>query len=519
MADKTWITLSKNGVVDKVFEQNGKPESLQMTNLDTGTQYVAQAGLESDGLQSLALQTATFTTLQAGAITVAYVSHERVSSTDTVVYSYTSTYAPSAAVLASTIGGVTTNYQGVIDSNNHRITFTITNWTVGQTYSVTCRLDDIYGETATSAATSITVEETDWKKVPFFVENNGQSSMTLRIACSSSTSNIPDLQKSTDGTNWTTVTLSGSNNNDFEINPSERLYFRGNNSGGFSRSTSSFWRFVPTGYCTASLGGNIMSLINRSNYGTSSVNAIPNNSFYKMFTDRSYQGMGDLSRLTFGYAATVGNYACYEMFGWTTGGGGTQNPSSPPDTSSFTTIGDFGCYGMMSNTKIQSPLDLSNVTTVGNSGLAYSHAYCTNLTRGCDFTRLTSTGTYGLRAIFLNCTGLTTAARFGALTSIGNSGFDKAYKGCTSLTEGSDIHSVTSMDTNGISYMYDGCTLLSTAYYPSVGSTSAANYWLKDCSASGTVNAGSQAAKEALEAAGTYNSILPSGWSVVIQTP
>lgn len=308
MSTKTWIVLDKNGVPDRTFEQSGTPASMQMTSLDAGTTYVARAGMESDGLQTLALQTVTFATLQAGAITVAYVSHERASSTDTVVYSYTSTYAPSAAVLASTVGGVTTNYQGVIDSTNHRITFTITDWTVGSTYSVVCRLDDIYGETATSAATSITVEETaNW----LYLQNTGSSAIDVVVRKLNNPTYIPSLEYKRDMSDntWTAIDLRQQQSVTVSLGAGERMYLRGDNSAGFQRSTSEYVNIISSGQHI--IGGNIMSLIWKNDFQT--LDTVPAQSFYGLFS--SDTGLTSVSGMDFSTITTALTYAFRYMFG------------------------------------------------------------------------------------------------------------------------------------------------------------------------------------------------------------
>lgn len=426
MSDKTWIVLKRNGVNDKVFEQSGRPESMQMTNLSPNTQYVAQAGLESGGLQTLALQTATFSTLQAGTVTLTYSSHARSGSTDTVVYAYTSTYAPSSAILASTISGVTTNYQGVIDSNAHTVTFTISDWSVGSTYTVSCTMHDIYGETATSAATSITVEDPSEGGV-FYIENTAGQQITLTLSKTGEPA-VPDLKyKIGGGSNWSQATTLSDGYLTINLPTNTRCYFKGKNTSGFNRSDSAYFKFNATG--SHVIGGNLMSIVDEDNFAT--INSIPPYSFNHLFA-------GD-TNLT---SAADANFGV--VVNTSQGAGSDRALENTFD----------GCSALVY------PPDTSTFEYLGNRAMHYCFANCVRLARAADLSNVRLINRYCLEYCYENCQALTTGSNF---LNIGNT--DEGY-----------IHGV-----------YYNCSNLSTAYYPNVESSQGVNQWLYGCAATGTI--------------------------------
>ena len=448
MADKTWITLSKNGVVDKVFEQNGKPESLQMTNLDANTQYVAQAGLESDGLQSLALQTATFTTLQAGAMTLTLVSCVRSGMNYVATYSYTSTYAPSAAILTRWNSWT---YQGVIDSNNHTVTFTMDDLNGGSAQRIQARLDDIYGGSVLSETTTFTV---DYAINPLTIRNISDTGMYVTFTPIGSPSTLPDLKRYAEG-GWTDIGLSTDNPTNFYVAANSTVVLGGDNPNGFNRSSGVGFKI--TASKNHKIQGNIMSLISKTNYA--SITDIPAYSFHHLF-----QGDTNLTsalNATFGdvvnhRSGIVSDYALENMFD------GCTSLEYPPDMSKFGYIGLFCMH--------------------------YTFANCTNLRRAADLSHVTDVNRWAL----LCC-----------------------YEKCTRLATGSDLRRVARNEDDYMKWIYLDCSSLNTAYFTSNASSSGAYGWLSGCAATGTIYAPSDAVRDAI--VGT--SVVPSGWSVVVQAP
>lgn len=449
MADKTWITLSKNGVVDKVFEQNGRPESLQMTNLDANTQYVAQAGLESDGLQSLALQTATFTTLQAGAMSLSLVSCDRSGMNYVATYSYTSTYAPSAAILTRGVGWT---YQGVIDSNNHTVTFTIDDLYPygGNSATIQARLDDIYGESVLSESTTFTV---DYALKAFTIKNETNNYITVTITPVGSPSTLPELLRWT-GSEWSTLNMSTGFPTDNVIAPSESLILGGDNPNGFNTSSNAYFTISANG--SHSINGNFMSLVNKTNYA--SLTSIPSYSFHHLFKGDVY--------LTSAANATFGDVV---------------NTSQNADSDHALENTFDGC------SRLVYPPNTSKFQYLGNSCMHYTFANCTSLARAASLENVERINRYALQY---------------------------CYEGCTSLTSGSDLRRVANSDQAFMEGIYYNCSSLATAYYTANAGTGGTNNWLSGCAATGTIYVPTEAVHDAI----VNTSVVPSGWTVVVQS-
>lgn len=103
--------------------------------------------------------------------------------------------------------------------------------------------------------------------------------------------------------------------------------------------------------------------------------------------------------------------------------------------SSASIIGDHALLEAFYKSGITSA-DLSNVTTINDSGLGYAFRECTNLTT-MSFDNVSSIGTSGLIYAFEDCTSLTTVS-FPALTtsSFGNytNQFNNMLSGCSGVT-------------------------------------------------------------------------------------
>ena len=76
--------------------------------------------------------------------------------------------------------------------------------------------------------------------------------------------------------------------------------------------------------------------------------------------------------------------------------------------------------------------DASEITKIGNYGLAYAFYNCTGLTGSISFPSLTSIGNRGLQDAFFKCTGLTEVHFKSSLS--GNSQCTKSNMGCTNAT-------------------------------------------------------------------------------------
>lgn len=167
---KTWITVGQVGDASRprVIEENGSPASIQCTGLQTYTNYVVDAGCISDGLQSLAMQRVQFQTLRQNSLTATFNAVRRqglntqLEGGYIVYYDYVSLYALSSAILYVYQNGVQVGqYQGTADYNTSQITFGIpaNDWVCcGAQYDLHVTVIDIFGASYTTPVTHITTD-------------------------------------------------------------------------------------------------------------------------------------------------------------------------------------------------------------------------------------------------------------------------------------------------------------------------------------------------------------------------
>lgn len=189
----------------------------------------------------------------------------------------------------------------------------------------------------------------------------------------------PDLDYSLDGVNWTTY--------DFATLPEvivaagANIYFRGTNAEGFN-SDSNTDRYITFDFNkTYTIGGNIISLIDKVNYATKTNLVYPfvYYSFYKLFLNQI--NLISAAELNFGvFGGAPGNLnkgLCESMFQ------GCTSLTTPPDMSSFTKAGTIAFRNMFREcTSLTIGADLSNVTDGLNIGSP--NEACSNLYNGCS---------------------------------------------------------------------------------------------------------------------------------------
>jgi len=130
------------------------------------------------------------------------------------------------------------------------------------------------------------------------------------------------------------------------------------------------------------------------------------------------------------------------------------------DLSSLTTVGDSGLNSAFSGCTALTSVDLSSLTTVsGGSGLNSAFSGCTALT-SVDLSSLTTVGDSGLNSAFIGCTALT-SVDLSSLTTVGDSGLNSAFSGCTALTS-VDLSSLTTVGDSGLNIAFIGCTALTS---------------------------------------------------------
>lgn len=678
---KTWIYIQQEGDASRgtTYEENGSPESIQATSLQSYTNYRASAGCISDGLQCLSLQSVAFQTLRLNNLSATFNAVRRqglntqLEGGYIVYYDYVSLYALSSAILYVSQNGVQVGqYQGTADYNTSQITFGIPagEWVCcGEIYDLHVTVIDIFGQSYTSVVTTITTDTLNlvtmtydssttssvtfdldywldsgfasgWLDVwnegddpstdqpqshfyfldgdtsvtasgldegttyifrvtvtlddgqgteiytaylnastaiqgldtCFYIESTHNSSMTIDITPSGSPNYSPSLQKSSDGINWTEITISTSSSTSIEIPAMGKVYLKGDNPQGFNRSNSAY-------YCIGSnyshiIGGNILSLVDSTDF--TSLSRVPDYSFCGLF-NRDI-GLFDSSDVNFGTATTSGQHSCQSMFA------NCNNMTGGPRLYDFTDLESSAFAYMFSGcTSLAVPSDMSRIN-VGEWAISGTYDGCTSITSTASMIPLTA-GSYSFYNTYRNCTGITTAANIdfrstvldsggaGACASMfyGCSGLvtppshlpstqngegnynnmfrecsslqstpsasnvrvfygpgacDYMFYGCSSLTTGMDIRHITpGVSTQyNLRSMYQNCRSLRAAYAYNTtygwrydGISSQARNWITFVATGGTVYAPN--ASVAAEIPLNSNDGCPSGWSVVTQAP
>ena len=171
--------ISLQGV--QSITEEGKPAQICLQGLQCATQYYAIADLLEDGVRIAQSEKVGFQTVDCGSMSVTYSSYRRSSCHEhVVIYTYTSTNAPSACILHA-VGpdNFVANYQGIIDSAHSTVTFEIDDWDGGVNYDVYATLYDLYGEEQQSVVTTLTSGTIN--VISLAVVSQTQTSVTLSI--------------------------------------------------------------------------------------------------------------------------------------------------------------------------------------------------------------------------------------------------------------------------------------------------------------------------------------------------
>ena len=148
----------------QTITESGQPESVTLQGLTPNTGHYVKAEIWEDGSLQNTSGIQGFTTIPAGTITLTHSQTTRSGYDYDVIYTYTSTYAPSWATLSTN----SSTFQGAINSGNSTVSFHVTGLTAGEAYLTSVTMGDIYAETAnvsgsivTTVVNEITITDTD----------------------------------------------------------------------------------------------------------------------------------------------------------------------------------------------------------------------------------------------------------------------------------------------------------------------------------------------------------------------
>ena len=266
------------------------------------------------------------------------------------------------------------------------------------------------------------------------------------------------------GETWTSITSNtGTSAPSISVNAGDVVQFRGNNAtyatGGsidntFSGSTARF-----------EVEGNIMSLINSTNFATATTLA-SSYTFNYLFYDCT--GLTSAENLVLP-ATALANYCYYGMFQRCTSL--TKAPELPA-----TTLANSCYYAMFRNcTSLTAAPSILPATKLTNYCYRYMFDGCTSLTTAPELPA-TTLASYCYMGMFQGCTSLTSAPKLPAIT-LAYGCYIGMFQSCTSLTAAPSILPAAKLETYCYQSMFQGCTSLTTA--PKLPATTLADscYW------------------------------------------
>lgn len=235
-----------------------------------------------------------------------------------------------------------------------------------------------------------------WERIAYFRITNTSDTGGVFTITRVESPTTADLKYSLDGVNWTTADLTA----DFSLSVSAgaNLYLKGTNTSGFNGGYTDYYKMTMD--VNHSIGGNIMSIVDETNYTT--ITSIPKYCFTYLFNgDTHLVNAGDVN---FGSVTSIGGGGCQNMYQKCT------SLTTPSDLSNITSISWSGCQNMyMGCSALTTGSDLSNITSIGDRGCKYMYGDCKSLSTPSDLSNVTSVGSEGCNSMYEGCTSLTTA--------------------------------------------------------------------------------------------------------------
>jgi len=228
--------------------------------------------------------------------------------------------------------------------------------------------------------------------------------------------NIPDLQYSIDGTNWSKY------NAPINITQGQTLYLKGNNPNGWSKRASQYSTLSITG--DASITGNVMGLLDNgaASEEEGDITDIPCNYCFQHL----FHGSTEITSVSEDFLPATGLTTwCYEyMFQGCTSL--TKVPNLPA------TALDYNCYkGMFDGCTSLTKAPELPATTLEENCYDSMFSGCSSLTTAPALPATTLVTSCYL-SMFQNCTSLTKAPELPATTLIDYC-YDSMFSGCSSL--------------------------------------------------------------------------------------
>lgn len=455
--------------------ENDRPASVEVDGLVANTGYWTKAEIWQNGVLNDTSEVETFTTLPAGTITLEHISTTRSGYGYDVAYRYTSTYAPSSAIL-STNG---TQFQGFIDSAQHAVSFWVTGLTAGTAYLTNVTLYDIYGESTTVMGSIVATVVNE-------VRITGTSPHETSVDC--------ELDYVIDEgftTGWVDYWLG--TDDPTQTQPQGHFYFNDGDEtctvSGLTVSTSyKFRATIVLGDGTTEVVSNVVTATTVVDYSAKYFRIDNRGTSQTTLYMKSYSSGGyDCPNWNNCYSAPNALY-----YGGTSWHSENLNASSVTITNISAGYGTYfkhtgrmgGSYFSGRGTVI--PFWFS---TTGNNTFSAS-GNLNSLANGDDFQTVFKTYTYQWAQLFYGWTALTNVNKLRVgVTTIPQYGMYCMFKGCTNLAKGLDLSRVSRVGEHGMESMYEGCTSLTEVYAPNVSDWNTGYFynWLKDVAANGVI--------------------------------
>lgn len=292
----------------------------------------------------------------------------------------------------------------------------------------------------------------------FTVETAG--TILWKTTNTSQNSRVIYYSKNGGSTNSLTPTTSGAS---ITVSAGDVITFTGSNSA-YGQYYSN-WGSSSTYYCsfggtaTFSVSGNIMSLVNSTDYQNST--SVAQYAFYSLFYQSNVTSAENLVLP----ATTVGNYAYAGLFKQCTSL--TTAPELPA-----TSVGNYGYSEMFRQcSSLEEAPELLS-TSLGTNAYQYMFSNCTSLNKAPTVLPATTLTNYCYSFMFQSCTSLTSAPEIAATTLASNC-CEYMFNYCSALTEAPALNATT-MQNYCYYYMFYNCTSLATA--PNLPATTVAQY-------------------------------------------
>ena len=509
----------------QVITESGKPASVEVDNLIANTAHWTKAEIWQDGVLNDTSDVETFTTLQAGVITLEYIQAVRSGYGYDVVYRYTSTYAPSSAVLATN----GTQFQGFIDSAQNTVSFWVTGLTAGTAYLTNVTMYDIYAESVTvtgsivttvvneititdTVASASTVEctldyildggffegyleywlgtqdpSTEQAQGHFYF-NNGDTSVIAdglsedteykfraTVILDDETTEIYSSVVSASTaidytTKYFTITNESNANNTISIvnsnytNPNP-LYWSVD--GGTTWNSISFGGGGTTTITTLSSGQSVIFHHTGIMPSTTTAEGYTFRYPNKFSATENISASGSLHSLAkgtnFRTDKTSSAYQWYGIFQDCAKLISSKNLIVGTGDGSEYNIGEGKLHSIFYRcTSLTEVMDLSMVRRVYTYGLCRAFRGCTSLVSPPNVSNVTTVDDVGMTGFLRDCSALATPPNLSKLTSVGENGIGEILNGCTSLVSPPDLSNISTVGKTAFMGAFAGCTRLMT---------------------------------------------------------